>query len=389
MRAIMTGGAPQAHAAGFYSTTVSHPRDIHMHPQQFSVRGFVSDVNTPPAYSFDGSYHVGQTVSPGNYHPYIDMARTHTHTVYSGQFTDVQYAGRGSYQGGIYGVTGVSPVAMAVPSVDSQNAGVKMAAAGARNSVKDEKKRSVVCRHWRRGHCRLGELCGFLHKGAPGAQNLCRHWAQGGECRLGMECKFAHDDDAGAAKRKKRANLSGALNRAQDSSAPSPGAAVVTASQDGAAAASVTIPRSKKKLCRHWARGHCNLGDVCLFAHIPSKKGVRNRHNHHRSGSMSSIPDSPTHADQAVVVEAGNDSLSTAAHGASTNGSPTSDGCEHCVLTLADSSDSTDALTPSPSPSSAGNLAAIPTGLVADAKRSDTQADAAIDVSEAASAASV
>jgi len=98
------------------------------------------------------------------------------------------------------------------------------AAAGAAPAI-PKRKSTTTCRHWNRGFCRLGEMCGFSHSGpqgvsagvadvkaggaAGGASKAkaavgCRHWGRG-HCMMGSNCRFAHDFEAGSEKAKQNA----------------------------------------------------------------------------------------------------------------------------------------------------------------------------------------
>jgi hypothetical protein len=58
--------------------------------------------------------------------------------------------------------------------------------------------KTVVCRHFLRGHCALGSRCHFRHQedgpmvSQPPSRD-CRRWAQNGQCYLGDKCAFKHE----------------------------------------------------------------------------------------------------------------------------------------------------------------------------------------------------
>ncbi len=63
--------------------------------------------------------------------------------------------------------------------------------------------KTVVCRHFLRGHCLRGITCGFRHfeeeapqePRRPKSSVNCRRWTQLGDCHLGDRCGFRHDEN--------------------------------------------------------------------------------------------------------------------------------------------------------------------------------------------------
>lgn len=53
--------------------------------------------------------------------------------------------------------------------------------------------RQTVCRHWLRGLCMKGDMCGFLHQFDKSKMPVCRFFAKFGECRE-VDCPFKHSE---------------------------------------------------------------------------------------------------------------------------------------------------------------------------------------------------
>jgi len=127
------------------------------------------------------------------------------------------------------------------------------------------RKVQTPCRHWARGHCRLGDACVFAHpakrqsipvKVEPtrslgktsripsGKRQICRHFERG-FCRLGDACGFLHP--AVLASEPKR--------RRREVIAPN--------------YLSTLENRIKDVVCRHWKKGYCMLDVSCQFRHPP------------------------------------------------------------------------------------------------------------------------
>lgn len=59
-------------------------------------------------------------------------------------------------------------------------------------------KFDYVCKHWKKGHCNLGDACKFQHPkicyNVPKNKNLivCKHWAKNHYCKYGDNCNFSH-----------------------------------------------------------------------------------------------------------------------------------------------------------------------------------------------------
>jgi hypothetical protein len=172
-----------------------------------------------------------------------------------------------------------------------------------------------VCRHWaNKGSCYMDASCGFLHPrdiegvgmagGAGGVRSafprtVCRHWERG-NCQLDQTCGFLHP----IGMQKGAASTSGGYNQWQDveratresyagyspmgmpnmggygsygmgmSQMPIMGNSMM--GQMGGMGYS-RPPRApmpgqgaRTRVCRHWERGNCQLGDSCGFLHTAS-----------------------------------------------------------------------------------------------------------------------
>eukprot|EP00930_Biecheleria_cincta_P102819 TRINITY_DN9464_c0_g2_i1.p1 TRINITY_DN9464_c0_g2~~TRINITY_DN9464_c0_g2_i1.p1 ORF type:complete len:588 (-),score=118.92 TRINITY_DN9464_c0_g2_i1:117-1799(-) len=99
---------------------------------------------------------------------------------------------------------------------------------------------SVPCRHFARGYCERGDACGFLHD--PGLQGSMPGGC-GGAGMMGW----------GADSMKRSLPDNGSWNQPEKKYKP-----------------------YKVVPCRHWAKGFCQMGDECGFAHDPANKGTDN-----------------------------------------------------------------------------------------------------------------
>lgn len=54
--------------------------------------------------------------------------------------------------------------------------------------------RQTVCRHWLRGLCMKGDLCGFLHQYDKARMPVCRFFRLYGECRE-QDCVYKHSEE--------------------------------------------------------------------------------------------------------------------------------------------------------------------------------------------------
>lgn len=54
--------------------------------------------------------------------------------------------------------------------------------------------RQTVCRHWLRGLCMKGDVCGFLHQFDKARMPICRFFRVHGECRE-PDCNYKHTNE--------------------------------------------------------------------------------------------------------------------------------------------------------------------------------------------------
>ncbi|EON64334.1 hypothetical protein W97_03565 [Coniosporium apollinis CBS 100218] len=52
----------------------------------------------------------------------------------------------------------------------------------------------MVCKHWLRGLCKMGEACTYHHEYNLRRMPECSHWARHQTCPNGPECLYAHID---------------------------------------------------------------------------------------------------------------------------------------------------------------------------------------------------
>lgn len=139
------------------------------------------------------------------------------------------------------------------------------------------------CRHFARGFCKLGKDCTFAHSGTEGDMNRCRHYATKGFCQMGDKCGFSHAGTPGDISVQEFIAAGG--NAKLPTNTPfgaAPYRLHAAASPYGASYANyrpayppdpynLTSQFSpgthSTKVCRHFARGHCNMADKCIFAH--------------------------------------------------------------------------------------------------------------------------
>eukprot|EP00746_Dinoflagellata_sp_MGD_P007772 gnl/MRDRNA2_/MRDRNA2_115453_c0_seq1.p1 gnl/MRDRNA2_/MRDRNA2_115453_c0~~gnl/MRDRNA2_/MRDRNA2_115453_c0_seq1.p1 ORF type:complete len:405 (+),score=64.99 gnl/MRDRNA2_/MRDRNA2_115453_c0_seq1:74-1288(+) len=146
--------------------------------------------------------------------------------------------------------------------------------------------RHVLCRHFEKGFCQLGDSCGFAH----GADQLgtegkrpsvvpqaampmqppakkqkvgtvpCRHWEKG-FCQLGMECGFYHEG----------------AHEAQNMLPVAQAEIVQTgySSEEVMAMAKHLIRTAGRRPCVDWKRGYCSKGEHCELSHANSEAESR------------------------------------------------------------------------------------------------------------------
>jgi len=134
--------------------------------------------------------------------------------------------------------------------------------------------KAEICVDFRRGVCKFGSSCRFIHNveelgmrvtrvpwtsggsssgvgpllvspmGGEGDGNICRDFARG-RCNFGRDCRFSHGEDQGPPRP--------APDWGRDGAPPPP--------------PNVIPIKFKMERCRHFDRGHCQLGDLCGYAH--------------------------------------------------------------------------------------------------------------------------
>lgn len=84
---------------------------------------------------------------------------------------------------------------LAAAALGQPNASATASADGLRHGQGGRRNfRQTVCRHWLRGLCMKGELCGFLHQLDRGRMPVCRFYAKYGECRE-PDCIYKHTNE--------------------------------------------------------------------------------------------------------------------------------------------------------------------------------------------------
>jgi cleavage and polyadenylation specificity factor subunit 4 len=76
-----------------------------------------------------------------------------------------------------------------VPSSGADPSSIPPGGGGRRGSF-----RQTVCRHWLRGLCMKGDLCGFLHQYDKARMPICRFFRLYGECRE-QDCVYKHSEE--------------------------------------------------------------------------------------------------------------------------------------------------------------------------------------------------
>eukprot|EP00992_Anisonema_acinus_P002445 TRINITY_DN10699_c0_g1_i1.p1 TRINITY_DN10699_c0_g1~~TRINITY_DN10699_c0_g1_i1.p1 ORF type:complete len:171 (-),score=37.76 TRINITY_DN10699_c0_g1_i1:28-483(-) len=140
-----------------------------------------------------------------------------------------------------------------------------------------------VCRHFARGYCQLNEACGFSHDASAvpaqavqmtsqyhpygathqqtSSKKVCRHFARG-FCQLGDTCGFGHVAVTPAPQWQHQQQVlgQGLVNFLHQLEAWCDNLFVAFFMQ-------VTTTRPPSKVCRHFAKGFCQLGESCGFKH--------------------------------------------------------------------------------------------------------------------------
>lgn len=162
----------------------------------------------------------------------------------------------------------------------------------AANNARRNLEHGDRCRHWAMGHCNLGDECKFKHDGTQGDKKRCRHWAARGTCSMGDTCKFDHNGVPGDTPYPDTPRNPPAVQQPPPMppmQAPSPYApyadpyyqpppphahAMGMGPFGGPPMMGGLPPHMGAKStspCRHFTRGHCNLGFACKFSHNPPR----------------------------------------------------------------------------------------------------------------------
>ena len=65
----------------------------------------------------------------------------------------------------------------------------------------EQKRKKIVCRHWMRNSCKLGEKCNYLHVYDEKNLPVCNFFVRDGYCPKGDECDFRHPDGSDSDRR--------------------------------------------------------------------------------------------------------------------------------------------------------------------------------------------
>eukprot|EP00462_Mataza_sp_D1_P022453 CAMPEP_0175145766 /NCGR_PEP_ID=MMETSP0087-20121206/14976_1 /TAXON_ID=136419 /ORGANISM="Unknown Unknown, Strain D1" /LENGTH=318 /DNA_ID=CAMNT_0016430595 /DNA_START=19 /DNA_END=975 /DNA_ORIENTATION=+ len=126
------------------------------------------------------------------------------------------------------------------------------------------------CRHFARGFCQLGKDCKFIHSGQEGDMNRCRHWATKGFCSMADACQFSHSGKPGDLTVEQFVEAGG--NAKLRPAAP-PSVYRAPFSNPGGQFMPGRPAATTSDVCRHYARGFCQMGHNCRFLHgLPPKK---------------------------------------------------------------------------------------------------------------------
>lgn len=155
--------------------------------------------------------------------------------------------------------------------------------------------KTTQCRHFVKGFCNLGENCGFAHGEKEGSakpavpvvqppSNICRHYERG-FCRLGQTCGFQHPGFSSPAPQVTQASFANGFTVAPrafpaTSEAAGPFASTTPFYTSFPFAPTLPVlpsvppqlaspppPRRQTEVCRHWAKGYCQLDRHCGFLH--------------------------------------------------------------------------------------------------------------------------
>lgn len=165
--------------------------------------------------------------------------------------------------------------------------------------------KTTQCRHFEKGFCNLGENCGFAHgekegsfkpttsphgtQGTTATSNICRHYERG-FCRLGQTCGFQHPGYVPPGPNGISSFDGFQGSRVPYTQGPDSNPYVNPYTQPTASFyqpyspyATPTLPprqlisslpgsprRPGTEVCRHWAKGYCQMDRKCGFLHPAS-----------------------------------------------------------------------------------------------------------------------
>jgi hypothetical protein len=152
---------------------------------------------------------------------------------------------------------------------------------------------TVVCRHWAKGNCQLGYSCNFKHPqqtaplnyqlqptGQPGAdfnkeKNPYGKWQELEHFNYAQGYPNAQRSPYGMPP----------MNAHYPGVYPPYGQAPYGASAGPRYPAESTLRDTDgKRVCRHWERGNCSLGDTCGFAHPEWARNTKKSNFHAENG---------------------------------------------------------------------------------------------------------
>ena len=65
----------------------------------------------------------------------------------------------------------------------------------------EQNRKKIVCRHWMRNACKLGEKCNYLHVWDEKSLPVCNFWLRDGYCPKGDDCDFRHPTESDSDRR--------------------------------------------------------------------------------------------------------------------------------------------------------------------------------------------
>jgi len=154
--------------------------------------------------------------------------------------------------------------------------------------------KTTQCRHFEKGFCTLGDGCAFAHgekegslkpAAASNTSNICRHYERG-FCRLGQTCGFQHPGyappgltsmasfDSFQGQRPPFAQTDNPYVNPYSQPAPSfyppfsPYSTPALPPRQHQMPSTPVARRPGTEVCRHWAKGYCQMDKKCGFLHM-------------------------------------------------------------------------------------------------------------------------